>query len=416
MAQLTASQLLQRVYRKIHNTQGKLGGETEVLKILDEANRTLQLKVDFISAKRTAVPVLVFHDIYEYPIAADIAYDKMIEADFEKELDRLTKSNFQKTTPKFLFNARNPYVLNSYMTANNSSGYVGGVGYGAGDGQQSPIQTMGIEFENASPYFMLKTTEQQAATQISDCDSYDGNGTWINVSDTTNIRTDNQRYKQGAGSVAFNTSGGSTTISLENSTLTAVNLSQIVGKGYVTMWVELPNTTLPTSFTIRVGSDSSNYYEMTASVKQSGLPFIPGWNLLGFHLETATTVGTPDDENIDYFRFTMTYPSVVSAIFRIDDIWARFGKECTLKYYSKYLVTDVNGVRKENFTATDDSTILQQEEVDLLVYEAAICALKQIRQFNEADNLSIFHQKAIDTYMQKHPSQQEIESMSYYLL
>src|SRR3990172_8653750 len=109
---LTASEIISRINRKIMNASSKLGGPTEMLNILNEANRDIQTRVDLISGKRTGTPKLIMNNIWEYPVDVDISYDKMIEAEFEDEYTSSSKSQFQRTPAKFFFNLRNPYVSN----------------------------------------------------------------------------------------------------------------------------------------------------------------------------------------------------------------------------------------------------------------------------------------------------------------
>ena len=78
------------------------------------------------------------------------------------------------------------------------------------------------------------------------------------------------------------------------------------------------------------------------------------------------------------------------------------------------MVIDVLGVRKEDFTTGSDVTLLQEEEVNLLVWEGAIIANQQLRQWNEAEIMKKELQTAIELYMQKFPSQEDIESFTYY--
>lgn len=410
---LTCGQLIDRVNKKIHNSKSKIGGDDGIMAILNEANRKLHLDINFISLKRTASPILVFKNIYEYPLPVDISYDQIIQAYFEADPNNSAQSQFEMTIPKFLFNARNPYNLNSYMA---TYGYnYGEINPGSFNTvPNNPIQVMAVEFEDGQPYFNLRIVQQQAQAEISNCDTFNGNGMWVASGDATNVRSDNQRYKEGNGSVAFNSSGVLSDVTVTNSTLNAVDISNIANKGKVTWFAELP-TTVPNSITMRIGSSATDYYEQTVTVKQNGLQFIPGWNLLSINLETATTVGSPVDTAITYCQITFTNTVAYAGTYRIDAIWARFGKECTLKYYSKYPVISDAGVRKENFTATDDITLLQQEEVDILIEEATIMALQNEREFNEANNRIPLLDRAKKQYLQKYPEQEEVQSFSYYI-
>lgn len=105
---------------------------------------------------------------------------------------------------------------------------------------------------------------------------------------------------------------------VEKSTL-AADISS--AKGYIGFWLFVPtgfNTNL-TDVKIRLGSDSTNYYEWTlGTLTENTSQFIK----LAF--STATTTGTPNDASIAYARFRITYTAAYTnkTGVRIDDIQA----------------------------------------------------------------------------------------------
>lgn len=406
--QLTATQLIDRINKKIRNAKAALGGDSELYKLLDEANVKLKLKVDLISAKRRGAPFLVFNGIYEYAVDEDLDYNKMIMLRYENEEEYLVKSQFEVSPGKYLFNSRNPMPDDSsnFVFGENSK-YINNI---------PRIEVAAIEFLNSTPYLKLKVTETLNSTTLVNCDSYNGNGEWVASGDATNVSTDTARYKEGSGSVSFDSSGSSTSVVLTNSTFTAVDLTDYENISKLFCYVKLPST-IPTSITLKFGSDASNYHTKTITTAQNGIAFQQGWNLLGFDWETSTSVGTPDLENITYLQLTITNSTAVAQTgYHVDYFTARIGKECSLDFYSKYLVKNVSGVRQERFLTGDDSTILEGEESSLLIDEATILAHQNLRELKDAEMKTVLHNANTEKLHSEYPSEKEHTSQTYYNL
>lgn len=414
---LTLANIISRVSRKVQNATQKLGGQNEVIAIINEANRELESRVDLISAKRTGTPRLIMNNIFEYPIDIDISYDKMIEANFEDENQSTGRSQFQRSPAKFFFNMKNPFQDNGYGIGTGIGGGNSwdGFGWNGQGGMGNYFETISIDFQNAQPFLMVRMIYGKPFVQLNNLDTTTENGTWVALANTNNVRTDNQKYREGTGSVAFDGDGVGLVYGITNSTMTAVDLTAYENEGVITLDVEVPSV-LPTSITLRWGSDAANYWEKTVTVAQNGLALIPGWNTLGFDWASATQTGAPVVTAVDYLLITFTYAVANTSTYRVDNIQARLGRQCTLKYYSKYLVISNLGVRKENFTVTDDLTILQEKEVNMLVWIAARIANQQLRQYNEGDRFENEVRGMIAEYKQFQPSQDEPSFQSYYVM
>jgi hypothetical protein len=401
---LTESQLIASVNKKIHNAKAKLGGDSEMRRILNEAGRKLRARVDLVGLKRYSTPFFHYSKIYEYAAPVDISYDKVIEVVDERDIELITET----TNPKEFFTNRNPnYSRGSerdFVDFNNPLGL-------------KVDAVAAIEMENASPYTLLRTRYSQSTSMLHSCDGYDANGTWTASSDATGVRTDTSAYKESMGSVAFDSSGGATTVIVTNSDMSAVDLSTYddIGAGF--LWVYLPS--VPTSMTLKWGSDASNYFSKTVTVRQNGLAFRIGWNLVAFDWVSATATGTAVTTAIDYAQLTITNPSsVANYAYRIDALMFAKGRHMSIKYYSRYMVTDTDdNSRKADFEDGNDSSILREDESDLLIEQAAIIALQELREFDEADDREErYYKPMLEEYKLKNASQKEPRSFTYHNL
>lgn len=401
---LTASQLITSINKKIHGAKGKIGDDTQMYRILNEASRKLRGDVKLIGTKRTGAPILVAKDIYEYPAPSDIQFTKVIEMYDEQDV----RLEIEATDPKHFFNLRNPVLTRQQSTEIVS--FQNPLG-NRGDG------TYAVEFRNGSPYFLIRSySTNRVSSVVNTNDSYNGNGTWVASDDATNVRTDNQRYKEGAGSVAFDSSGGAVNVTITNSTMTAVDLTDLVSKGKAYVSLYIPST-VPASVTLRWGNDASNYYQKQVTTCNNGLALVPGWNVLGFDWESATETGSVTDTLIDYVQLKITNSSAVAITgYRLDAIRFSLGREITPKYYSRFIVTDeTSSARKAEFETGGDTSVLYEDEDDLLITKATIIALKELREFKEAENLEVELTQNIENYKARNPEQQEPKSYSYYL-
>lgn len=402
----TAASIIQTVNDNIHNAKGKLGGDSGMLRVVNEAITNLRTNIALVGAKRYGNPFVFSSACYEYPVAEDISYDKVIE--FVDEQSKVWE--FQKSVPKEFFQPRNPMdtniLTNDYDTDSSTNSFIG------------PRRGVyAIDFSDGEPYLLVRSAHSKSKSTLNSCDTYDQNGTWVGTDDVTNVATDNQSYRHGSGSVIFDLLGGSTTATLTNSSMDVVNLSSFEDKGRGFFDIFIP-TTAPSSIEIRWGSSSSDYWSRSMTTQQNGLSMKLGWNTFGFDWRNATETGSPDATAVNYVSIIMTFgTAAVQTNFRLDYIRFGIGVGVQQKYYSTYLVRDGADPHTpmQTFVDTEDYTILRESEVQLLIEEATQIALKRLREFNEAkDRLTTNYLPMQSKYMTDNPDEQEVKSFTYY--
>lgn len=179
-------------------------------------------------------------------------------------------------------------------------------------------------------------------TVIHALNTFDGDGTWADpgTGDVANIATEADFTLVGAGSVEFDidvSASGDDFTDLENSTFTAVDLSQFAtdaagnrgARIEADLWIpgSQAQIDLITTIQLRLGSDSTNYTEFTTQghywLRDSGNPnrFIQGWNRLVFDWNSDTPVtGAPANAAIDYARLRINYGATQTDI--VDLFWS----------------------------------------------------------------------------------------------
>lgn len=151
---------------------------------------------------------------------------------------------------------------------------------------------------------------------------------------------------------------------------------------YYFRWAYFYNNT-PTSVQLRFGTDASNYLYGNVSAQFSGQAFQPNnWNLLAIDLNTASTLGTINDNNFAYEAIQFT--GLASGTYYINNAYLRTWNLFDYWYYSKYNVkTEAATVADQQFFFDDDTNAYSVEDslvgdsewIDVIVFDAILTTL-----------------------------------------
>ena len=228
-----------------------------------------------------------------------------------------------------------------------------------------------VDQHDGGNVLMVNQPDLGESTTIHQANDHDANGTWTadtTNSDALNVRTDDKNYKTNSGSVAFDadvSQSGNNKVTIYNSDMTAVDLSDYANNGVIRMWVYVPDVTddtsiYVTSVELRWGSSDSAYWSKTVAKPVDNLMFQDRWNLVEFAWKDATETGTVDETAIDYLLVTINYGASQAddAGFRINDIQIYNPKEMELEYFSNFTVKVTStGILKARATATSDELL-----------------------------------------------------------
>ncbi len=217
-----------------------------------------------------------------------------------------------------------------------------------------------LKFDRENQYLVANEPDGDQVA-LNSCDSLTENGAWSVSGDGSNLAVDSQIYTEGNGALRFTVaaSGGSTALSCASMAY-PVDITAYLTQGWVFLDLQCPsaNTAAISSVTLRIGSDVSNYYQITASARYRGDSILGGWGLIGFDMSTKTTVGTPDNTNIDTIYVSIAYGSSgVNGTYRLDNIFLANAVYYQLPYYSQFNVKNASGTYQAEITATDDTVL-----------------------------------------------------------
>lgn len=315
---------------------------------INRAARTLLLDIDPQETKRQVEFVNpIFNSVYDYPIAADVKGNKII--DIYPQVQRIPQDIWtQAYNQAFDVAKQNIFSMANMFTINFNTS----------------LKTIRINAPFLNPPVI-----------INQADSITDNGTWSTAGNASNLTVNNTNFAQGAGSLQFDTLTGDNTV--ENSTMAAVNLSEVLNQSSLFVWVYVPTGASLVQVELQWGSSPTDTYEVTVTQSQQGTAFVNGWNLCQFVWSGATINGSPNPSAIDYVRVTLTTTADMTAC-KVNGVDSILGTILNYSYYSKYLFRSAStGAYQE--TVLDDSDLinLDTESFNLLTYQVLYLVTQQ---------------------------------------
>lgn len=370
----TQTQLLSDVNGKI---KGKLGILINSQSTINQGVRQVLSEIDFTSMRRrTILTPNLFDGLFEYAAPTDLKSYGIITVQNQK----WSKTPFWTLVPYEEFMRR-----------------------------QDPFKIAISDYDFIKKVF-INTKLNDEKTSVSSLDSISaGGGAWEAFGDAINVEADNNNFVEGSGSIKFDISAAAgTTAGIVNSTLNPVDLSGFFkGSSNGIAWAYVVSTTGLTSYTIRYGSDASNYYTKTVTTQADGTAFVVGWNLLNFDLATFTTVGTPVETAMDYSTIFMNkLTSKVSEVgYRFDYLCLRTGEINNLYYYSKYGWQSNTGAWKENSTTSTDFLNCDTDEYEIILTKCAELAADEVDEDKVSQKQEARYKQLKKAYEMTSPSE-----------
>lgn len=205
-------------------------------------------------------------------------------------------------------------------------------------------------------------------------------GTWEVQGDAIDIREDSTYFPYTNPVLAFDLDdGGLTMAGLKNTNINQFDISQFISNdGLATLKVYLNLIVGLNSITLKLGTDSSNYYYKTITVQYDGSDFRFGDNKLYFSGFSKTGSPTPSDTNYVSIELNLDSDHASALNFAMTELTLLHGFPTDIKFYSDYNWIGSDGTYK--FDADDPSDVLlaQPDEFELHLNEMVICAMREL--------------------------------------
>ena len=251
-------------------------------------------------------------------------------------------------------------------------------------------------------------------------------GTWdtdgVNDSD---VKVDNDDFIEGGGSIRFQTDSldsTDSTVGIQNDSIDDFNISGFLARG--SAFVDAKLTVADTGIhqiSLRLGSDSSNYYQINDSNQNDCSAFVSGWNKIRWDFVNKTTVGTPVDTAIDYAALFWSRDTTTAALLhQLDTDWGfdnlilKRGKYYLLSYYSRNVWQDTAFTVVENSTHDSHALLVQNDELELIIAKTAELASGYLRDREDQTYYRQEYERLKSAYLMSHPSQASVLTTEYY--
>ena len=268
------------------------------------------------------------------------------------------------------------------------------------------------------------------ALQISTLDdTAAGGGDWTTFdSDAVNdsdVKADADDYVEGAGSIRFQTDTSDSTdtaVGIQNATLSAFDISSYLARGsaFVNAKLTVADTGIH-QISLRLGSDSSNYYQINDSTQNDCSAFVAGWNKIRWDFANKTTAGTPVDTAGNYAAMFWSRDTTTAALLHLndtdwgfDDLKLKRGKYYLLSYYSRHVWQDTALAVFENSTHDSHALLVQNDELEVIMAKASELASGYLRDYEDVKYFSGEYGKLKTAYLMKNPSQSAVLTTSRY--
>ena len=349
------------------------------------------LRIDAQETKRIVETPPVFNGVWDYAIPVDLKGDRVI--DIRPQFLRYPSDVWLQT-----------YNQAFDLTKNNLPS------------SWQPQFT--IVFNTAVKYIRISSPNLQPGVVLSQGDNPTSNGTWTAGGDANNLTVDNINFVNAGGSLKFDLDGITGTGYLENSTLEAVNLQEMINQAVQFVYTYLPTAADFNAIEFRWGSSPTDYYTASTTVTQENTVFQNAWNLLAFNWLGASTVGSPDVQNITYLRVTWNYDiGQAQTGVHLNGMSSIMGKILEMEYYSKYMFRDQAGTFKETVTSDTDVVNLDTEAYMIFVNRFLYLCAQQKQGADMGMDYNFFndeYEKGIARYTGLYKSEVQKPRSTYY--
>ncbi len=233
-----------------------------------------------------------------------------------------------------------------------------------------------ITFEARKGTDIIRIVSTRPTPKI-ELDPFTATTGWTVSGSASGLALDQTVYYQLPGSLRFTCTGSSTGILTKAIPLN--DLTSYVGVGVVFLAIRIPSAnsaTDLTSITVRLGSDSTNYYEASSTTGFLGAWTVGEFLLVAIDLSTATTTGTPTVTAIDYAQIRIAHTATMTN-FYIGDFWIALPSPNTLIYETAAIFKASGSNPSQTISTVSDTVILSDSAYAIYEQECAKAVAKQ---------------------------------------
>ena len=246
----------------------------------------------------------------------------------------------------------------------------------------------------------------------------------VSVNDS-DVKVDNDDFIEGNGSIRFQTDTTDSTdskVGIQNASIGSFDISGYLARG--SAFADAKLTVADTGIhqiSLRIGSDSDNYYQISDSNQNDCSSFVTGWNKIRWDFQNKTTVGTPVDTAIDYAAIFWSRDTTSVALLHLNDTdWGfdnlilKRGKYYNLSYYTRHVWQDTAFSLVDNSSHDSYALLVQNDEFEVIMAKIAELASGYLRDYGDLQYYASEYKRLKDEYLMRNPSQANILTTSRY--
>lgn len=189
---------------------------------------------------------------------------------------------------------------------------------------------------------------------------------WVASGTATGLTTDTTVYYAAPASLRFNVAMGTGSLT---KTIDSIDLTTYEGVAVGFLAIDTPSAANLSSLSIKVGSSSVAYTEVSETEGFLGAWVANEWLLVAFDLSLGINTGTPDFSNITYIQTNVVAGATLTNM-RLGGLWLSLPTPYTVLYQSDAIFLS-SGVLSQTITSDDDEIILNDAAYTLYEYECA---------------------------------------------
>lgn len=404
MPTYTRSDLKSRINAGI---KGKIGMLVDADETVNQVVRAVVSDIDMRSTRRmVASQPGVFDEQLAYPAPVDLKARKLLS--LNKQSGGTDVYVGYNLIPYEQFNQKLGFM------SNRRDGNYTQVRFG----NERELYTVSFDDRDSVRRMLIAAPKDNTELVLSGLDSLtDGGGLWTSFGDAENVDADTGNRVDGVASIKYDIdAAGGTTAGIYNATLDEFDISGFLqSNNSVFAFANISDKDDITNFTLRLGNDGANYYEMVVTLTHFRTAFALGWNTLRYDVSSRVEVGTVDPTTMSYIAIFMTKAAgkISQQNFNFDNLVMASGNVMNLRYYSKYGWQTQAGAWLENSTRDDDFLNAEADEFDFIIEKGISMAGREVDENDAAKVAETLYREKKKMYLLETPSEALVETSDY---
>ncbi len=228
-----------------------------------------------------------------------------------------------------------------------------------------------FEYSNGLPIIRIVSKIPVPENVIDSMDSTTG---WTAAGSASGLTLDSSVYYQSPSSLRFLLTGASTG-TLTKTLSSTLDLSSYEDVGVAFLAIRIPDNSTATDITsiqLKLGSDSTNYNNVSSTTGFLGSWTSGNWLLVSFDFSGASQTGTPDWSAIDYIQISIT-TLTTQTNFRVGGLWISQPSPHQIFFQSAAIfIPSGSTTAQTTITATTDTITLNDPAYNIYLHESAL--------------------------------------------